>query len=76
MSNEKTITQSGLVIHGKRNVVTKTVNLRKDQIELLKTISKFQGISISKVVTNLLKDEMNKDDIQRKTKQVDLIDTN
>ena len=39
-------------------------------------LPKFQGISISKVVTNLLKDEMNKDDIQRKTKQVDLIDTN
>lgn len=58
MNNERTVTKSGLIIHGKRKVVTKTVLLRSDQIELLKTISTFQGKSISKIVTELLKEEI------------------
>lgn len=58
MNNEKTITESGLVIHGKRNVITKTVYLRSDQIELLKTISAFQGKSISKIITELLREKI------------------
>ena len=58
MNNERTVTGSGLIIHGKRKVVTKTVLLRSDQIELLKTISTFQGKSISKIVTELLKEEI------------------
>ena len=43
MNNERTVTESGLIIHGNRKVVTKTVLLRNDQIELLKTISTVQG---------------------------------
>ena len=58
MNNERAVTESGLIIHGKRKVVTKTVLLRSDQIELLKTISTFQGKSISKIVTELLKEEI------------------
>ena len=58
MNNERTVNKSGLIIHGKRKVVTKTVLLRSDQIELLKTISTFQGKSISKIVTELLKEEI------------------
>lgn len=58
MNNERTVIKSGLIIHGKRKVVTKTVLLRSDQIELLKTISTFQGKSISKIVTELLKEEI------------------
>ena len=58
MNNERTVTKSGLIIHGKRKVITKTVLLRSDQIELLKTISTFQGKSISKIVTELLKEEI------------------
>ena len=58
MNNERTVTESGLIIHGKRKVVTKTVLLRSDQIEPLKTISTFQGKSISKIVTELLKEEI------------------
>ena len=58
MNNERTVTESGLIIHGERKVVTKTVLLRSDQIELLKTISTFQGKSISKIVTELLKEEI------------------
>ena len=58
MNNERTVTESGLIIYGKRKVVTKTILLRSDQIELLKTISTFQGKSISKIVTELLKEEI------------------
>lgn len=61
MGGERTVTKSGLVIHGKRKVVTKTICLRDDQIELLRNISKFQGKSISKVVTELLREEMDKE---------------
>ena len=61
MDNNRTVTESGLIIHGKRKVVTKTILLRSDQIELLKTISAFQGISISKIITELLREQMGKD---------------
>ena len=61
MDNERTVTESGLIIHGKRKVVTKTVLLRNDQIELLKTISAFQGKSISKIITTLLREQMERD---------------
>ena len=64
MNNEKTITESGLVIHGKRKVVTKTVLLRKDQIDLLNILSTFQNKSKSKIITELLREEMKKDGIQ------------
>ena len=65
MNNERTVTESGLIIHGKRKVVTKTVLLRIDQIELLKTISTFQGKSISKIDTELIKEE-----IERRKKDI------
>ena len=61
MNSERTVTESGLIIHGKRKVVTKTVLLRSDQIELLKTISAFQGKSISKIITALLREQMERD---------------
>lgn len=61
MDNNRTVTESGLIIHGKRKVVTKTILLRSDQIELLKTISAFQGRSISKIITELLREQMGKD---------------
>ena len=61
MDNNRTVTKSGLIIHGKRKVVTKTILLRSDQIELLKTISAFQGISISKIITELWREQMGKD---------------
>ena len=61
MNNERTVTESGLIIHGKRKVVTKTVLRRSDQIELLKTISAFQGKSISKIITALLREQMERD---------------
>ena len=61
MNNKRTVTESGLIIHGKRKVVTKTVLLRSDQIELLKTISAFQGKSISKIITALLREQMERD---------------
>ena len=61
MDNNRIVTESGLIIHGKRKVVTKTILLRSDQIELLKTISAFQGRSISKIITELLREQMEKD---------------
>ena len=61
MDNNRTVTESGLIIHAKRKVVTKTILLRSDQIELLKTISAFQGRSISKIITELLREQMGKD---------------
>lgn len=58
MSVEKNVTENGLTVYGKRKVVTRTISIRRDQKELLKNISLFQGKSISKTVTDILRTEM------------------
>ena len=58
MSVEKNVMENGLTVYGKRKVVTRTISIRRDQKELLKNISLFQGKSISKTVTDILRTEM------------------
>ena len=58
MSVEKNVMENGLTVYGKRKVVTRNISIRRDQKELLKNISVFQGKSISKIVTDLLRTEM------------------
>lgn len=58
MSVEKNVMENGLTVYGKRKVVTRTISIRRDQKELLKNNSVFQGKSISKIVTDLLRTEM------------------
>ena len=57
-------------ITGKRKVVSRNLSLRKEQIDMLKSVSKLSGKSISNIVTDLLQEERQrrengKENIQR-----------
>ena len=59
-----------LNVPGKRKVVSRNLSLRKEQIDMLKSVSKFSGKSISNIVTDLLQEERQrrengKENIQR-----------
>ena len=70
MSGNITGKRGELNVPGKRKVVSRNLSLRKEQIDMLKSVSKFSGKSISNIVTDLLQNEREKrengkEDIQR-----------
>ena len=70
MSGNITGKRGELNVPGKRKVVSRNLSLRKEQIDMLKSVSKFSGKSISNIVTDLLQEEKQrrengKEDIQR-----------
>ena len=64
--NHLTGRRGELVVPGKRKVVSRSLCLRKEQMDMLRNVSKFYGKSISSVVTDLLEEERKRrtDDIQ------------
>lgn len=60
MSGNITGKRGGLNVPGKRKVVSRNLSLRKEQIDMLKSVSKFSGKSISNIVTDLLQNEREK----------------
>ena len=70
MSGNITGKRGDLNVPGKRKVVSRNLSLRKEQIDTLKSVSKFSGKSISNIVTDLLQEERQrrengKENIQR-----------
>ena len=57
MSGNITGKRGELNVPGKRKVVSRNLSLRKEQIDMLKSVSKFSGKSISNIVTDLLQEE-------------------
>lgn len=57
MSGNITGKRGELNVPGKRKVVSRNLSLRKEQIDMLKFVSKFSGKSISNIVTDLLQEE-------------------
>ena len=60
MSGNITGKRGELNVPGKRKVVSRNLSLRKEQIDMLKSVSKFSGKSISNIVTDLLQNEREK----------------
>ena len=60
MSGNITGKRGELNVPGKRKVVSRNLSLRKEQIDMLKSVSKFSGKSISNIVTDLLQNERGK----------------
>lgn len=60
MSGNITGKRGELNVPGKRKVVSRNLSLRKEQIDMLKSVSKFSGKSISNIVTDLLQSEREK----------------
>lgn len=60
MSGNITGKRGKLNVPGKRKVVSRNLSLRKEQIDMLKSVSKFSGKSISNIVTDLLQNEREK----------------
>ena len=60
MSGNITGKRGELNVLGKRKVVSRNLSLRKEQIDMLKSVSKFSGKSISNIVTDLLQNEREK----------------
>lgn len=60
MSGNITGKRGELKVPGKRKVVSRNLSLRKEQIDMLKSVSKFSGKSISNIVTDLLQNEREK----------------
>lgn len=60
MSGNITGKRGELNVPGKRKVVSRNLSLRKEQIDMLKSVSKFSGKSISNIVTDLLQNEIEK----------------
>ena len=70
MSGNITGKRGDLNVPGKRKVVSRNLSLRKEQIDMLKSVSKFSDKSISNIVTDLLQEERQrrengKENIQR-----------
>ena len=70
MSGNITGKRGELNVPGKRKVVSRNLSLRKEQIDMLKSVSKFSSKSISNIVTDLLQEERQrrengKENIQR-----------
>ena len=60
MSGNITGKRGDLNVPGKRKVVSRNLSLRKEQIDMIKSVSKFYGKSISNIVTDLLQNEREK----------------
>lgn len=60
MSGNITGKRGELNVPRKRKVVSRNLSLRKEQIDMLKSVSKFSGKSISNIVTDLLQNEREK----------------
>ena len=60
MSGNITGKRGELNVPEKRKVVSRNLSLRKEQIDMLKSVSKFSGKSISNIVTDLLQNEREK----------------
>ena len=60
MSGNITGKRGDLNVPGKRKVVSRNLSLRKEQIDMLKSVSKFSGKIISNIVTDLLQNEREK----------------